>query len=45
MLLPDVDAPVCDGVYRPAPTPSGRLVNTPAVSGRASRLPSQLREN
>ncbi|TVZ92699.1 amino acid adenylation domain-containing protein, partial [Streptomyces sp. BK340] len=44
VLLPDVDAPVCDGVYRPAPTPAGRLVNTPAVSGRASRLPSQLRD-
>ncbi|MFI1167927.1 amino acid adenylation domain-containing protein, partial [Streptomyces sp. NPDC020801] len=44
VVLPDVDAPCCDGVYRPADAPSSRLVNVPAVSRRVSRLPSRLRE-
>ncbi len=44
VVLPDVDASMCDGVYRPARGRSGRLVNSPAVSVRASRLPSLLRE-
>ncbi|MFH8616443.1 amino acid adenylation domain-containing protein [Streptomyces sp. NPDC017979] len=44
VVLPDVDAAVCDGVYRRAPVRPDRLVNSPAVSRRASRLPSVLRE-
>ncbi|MCZ0986406.1 alpha/beta fold hydrolase [Streptomyces diastatochromogenes] len=44
VVLPDVDALCCDGVYRPADAPSSRLVNVPAVSRRVSRLPSRLRE-
>ncbi|MEU8652095.1 amino acid adenylation domain-containing protein [Streptomyces sp. NPDC048737] len=43
-ILPDVDAVCCDGLYRPAGAPSARLANVPAVSRRASRLPSLLRE-
>ncbi|MCI4061475.1 amino acid adenylation domain-containing protein [Micromonospora sp. R77] len=45
VVLPDVGAFVCAGVYRPARISSGRLTNTPAVSVRASRLPSLLRED
>ncbi|MFF4572702.1 amino acid adenylation domain-containing protein [Streptomyces sp. NPDC001410] len=44
VVLPDVDARCCDGVYRPADAPSSPLVNVPAVSRRVSRLPSRLRE-
>ncbi|AWK11723.1 hypothetical protein DDQ41_25570 [Streptomyces spongiicola] len=43
-VLPDVGAVCCDGVYRPAETPSARAANVPAVSRRVSRLPSVLRE-
>ncbi|MBC2906536.1 non-ribosomal peptide synthetase [Streptomyces cupreus] len=43
-VLPDVDAVCCDGLYRPAGAASARLANVPAVSRRASRLPSLLRE-
>ncbi|MEU8501932.1 amino acid adenylation domain-containing protein [Streptomyces lavendulae] len=43
-VLPDVDAVCCDGLYQPAGASSARLSNVPAVSRRASRLPSLLRE-
>ncbi|RPK57828.1 Dimodular nonribosomal peptide synthase [Streptomyces sp. ADI96-02] len=43
-VLPDVDALCCDGLHRPAAARQGRPVNVPAVSRRASRLPSLLRE-
>ncbi|MGW4380383.1 amino acid adenylation domain-containing protein [Kitasatospora sp. NPDC004531] len=43
-VLPDVDAVCCDGLYRPAGAPSARPANVPAVSRRASRLPSVLRD-
>ncbi|MEV5645596.1 amino acid adenylation domain-containing protein [Streptomyces flaveolus] len=44
IVMPDVDAVCCDGVYRPASVSSARLANVPAVSRRVSRLPSLLRE-
>ncbi|TKS96293.1 non-ribosomal peptide synthetase [Streptomyces lasalocidi] len=42
-VVPDVDAVCCDGLYRSTGAPAARLANVPAVSRRASRLPSVLR--
>lgn len=44
VLVPDVDADVCDGIYRAAPGRAGKLVNSPALARAASRLPALLRE-
>ncbi|MBL1097915.1 non-ribosomal peptide synthetase [Streptomyces coffeae] len=44
VVVPDVDATACDGIYRPTRGRTGRLVNSPALSRGASRLPSRLRE-
>lgn len=43
-IVPDVDPVCCDGIYCPDGSSSGRLTNMPAVSRRAARLPSLLRE-
>jgi amino acid adenylation domain-containing protein len=44
-IVPEVDAACCDGLYRAVGSPTARLTNMPAVSRRASRLPSALRDS
>jgi amino acid adenylation domain-containing protein len=45
VVVPEVDAVVCDGIYRASRGRFNRLVNSPALSRAAARLPSQLRDD
>ncbi|XTZ13627.1 amino acid adenylation domain-containing protein [Micromonospora echinospora] len=45
VVVPEMDAVVCDGTYRASGGRAGRLVNSPALSRAAARLPSLLRDD